>query len=100
MRKGEARADGEPLYGGAAQDAAAAPQGSGDPAVEPDGLTSGAPAGEPGSPTAPASGGLAGEAAEALGDAASKALAEALGVAADWDNPLRDPRDRRLPRIA
>jgi glucose-6-phosphate 1-dehydrogenase len=21
-------------------------------------------------------------------------------LAADWDNPLRDPRDRRLPRIA
>ncbi|WP_406178214.1 glucose-6-phosphate dehydrogenase [Streptomyces sp. NBC_00996] len=30
-----------------------------------------------------------------------QALAEALGLpVSDWDNPLRDPRDRRLPRIA
>ncbi|MCX4918069.1 glucose-6-phosphate dehydrogenase [Streptomyces sp. NPDC060011] len=55
----------------APEDAPAAPQGSGDAPVEPSGLT-------------------------------PEALAEALGVvpAADWDNPLRDPRDRRLPRIA
>ncbi|MFD5073487.1 glucose-6-phosphate dehydrogenase [Streptomyces sp. NPDC058371] len=34
-------------------------------------------------------------------ESAQQALAEALGLAgADWENPLRDPQDRRLPRIA
>ncbi|MFB7240838.1 glucose-6-phosphate dehydrogenase [Streptomyces populi] len=83
--------EGEELPEGGTQDAATAPQGSGDAAVEPDALTPG---------------GLA----EALGAPALGTHAEAPGVptagarpgapAADWDNPLRDPRDRRLPRIA
>ncbi|WP_406334620.1 glucose-6-phosphate dehydrogenase [Streptomyces sp. NBC_00203] len=77
----------EALPDSTAQDAAAAPEGSGDAAVEPTVVTadSGAANAEPAEPA----------------DAAQRALAEALGLpASDWDNPLRDPRDRRLPRIA
>ncbi|WP_406471666.1 glucose-6-phosphate dehydrogenase [Streptomyces sp. NBC_01615] len=74
----------EALPDSAAQDAAAAPEGSGDAAVEPTVVTADS-----------------GAASAGPEDAGQRALAEALGLAAsDWDNPLRDPRDRRLPRIA
>ncbi|WTI34707.1 glucose-6-phosphate dehydrogenase [Streptomyces sp. NBC_00589] len=74
----------EALPDSTAQDAAAAPEGSGDAAVEPTMVTADS-----------------GAASDKPADAAQRALAEALGLAAsDWDNPLRDPRDRRLPRIA
>ncbi|WP_327433455.1 glucose-6-phosphate dehydrogenase [Streptomyces sp. NBC_01236] len=74
----------EALPDSAAQDASAAPEGSGDAAVEPTVVTADS-----------------GAASAGPEDAGQRALAEALGLAAsDWDNPLRDPRDRRLPRIA
>ncbi|WP_326719476.1 glucose-6-phosphate dehydrogenase [Streptomyces sp. NBC_00243] len=62
----------EALPGSAPQVAATATAGSGDTALEPAAVTAGA-----------------------SGD-----VSAALGVDLDWSNPLRDPRDRRLPRIA
>ncbi|WP_329544450.1 glucose-6-phosphate dehydrogenase [Streptomyces sp. NBC_00554] len=62
----------EALPGSTPQVAATATAGSGDTALEPAAVTAGA-----------------------SGD-----VSAALGVDLDWSNPLRDPRDRRLPRIA
>ncbi|MHA5047028.1 glucose-6-phosphate dehydrogenase [Streptomyces sp. SD15] len=65
----------EALSDSAPQDAAAASAGSGDTAVEPTEVK-----------------------AQAKGKA--QADADAAAAALDWSNPLRDPRDRRLPLIA
>ncbi|WP_371600209.1 glucose-6-phosphate dehydrogenase [Streptomyces sp. NBC_00564] len=65
----------EALPGSAPQVAATATAGSGDTALEPAAVTT--------------------DSADVSGD-----LSAALGVDLDWSNPLRDPRDRRLPRIA
>ncbi|MEU0040579.1 hypothetical protein [Streptomyces sp. NPDC006333] len=61
----------EALPDGDPQDASTTPEGSGDQAVEPGAVK-----------------------------AASAAARTAPETGSDWDNPLRDPRDRRLPRIA
>lgn len=76
----------ETLPGGAAQDAPAAASGSGDAAVEPGGVTAGSgdAAVEPSTDAAAVPG-------DVMGDGSSTA------PALDWNNPLRDPRDRRLP---
>ncbi|WP_405905658.1 MULTISPECIES: glucose-6-phosphate dehydrogenase [unclassified Streptomyces] len=65
----------EALPGSAPQVAATATAGSGDTALEPAAVTT--------------------DSADVSGD-----VSAALGVDLDWSNPLRDPRDRRLPRIA
>ncbi|MFF1676320.1 glucose-6-phosphate dehydrogenase [Streptomyces sp. NPDC058256] len=65
----------EALPGNAPKVAATATTGSGDTALEPAAVTT--------------------DSAQVSGD-----LSAALGVDLDWSNPLRDPRDRRLPRIA
>ncbi|MCX5562141.1 glucose-6-phosphate dehydrogenase [Streptomyces sp. NBC_00038] len=65
----------EALSGSAPQVAATATAGSGDTALEPAAVT-------------------------ATSTDASADVSAALAVDLDWSNPLRDPRDRRLPRIA
>ncbi|MFD3929152.1 glucose-6-phosphate dehydrogenase [Streptomyces sp. NPDC058614] len=65
----------EALPGSTPQVAATATAGSGDTALEPAAVTT--------------------DSSHVSGD-----VSAALGVDLDWSNPLRDPRDRRLPRIA
>lgn len=79
----------ETLPDGAAQDAPAAAGGSGDTAVQPGGVTAGSGdgAGESGGDAAAVPG-------DVMGDESSTT------PVLDWSNPLRDPRDRRLPHVS